>query len=121
MNWPIPAPPPDRIAGLPRSILALTLALLVLISTSCIAIKRANPYLNTMGGRDRLVRLCEQQLRGQMPEGAVKRIERGRFDNDDAYGPAIYVFRADVSGAPPGGATFLCIGEEDGRVGITLY
>jgi hypothetical protein len=56
-----------------------------------------------------------------MPEGAVKRIERGRFDNDDAYGPAIYVFRADVSGAPPGGATFLCIGEEDGRVGITLY
>lgn len=116
-----PAPLHDRIAGLARPILALILPFLVLILISCSAIKRPNPYLNTAGGRDRLVRLCEQQLRGQMPAGAVKRVERGRFDNDDPYGPAIYVFRADVALAPPGGAIFLCIGEEDGRVGVTLY
>ena len=118
---PTPAPLHDRIASRIRPIPILVFSLCVVFLLSCIAIRRPNPYLNTTGGRDRLVLLCEQQLRGQMPEGAVKRIERGRFDNDDAYGPAIYIFRADLAQAPPGGAAFLCIGEEDGRVGITLY
>jgi hypothetical protein len=96
------------------------LAVLALALSAC-AIKRPNPFLNTAGGRERMMRLCEQELAGQLPAGAVRRIERGRFDNDDAYGPAVYVFRADIVDAPAGGASFVCLGEDDGRVGVTLY
>jgi len=100
--------------------IVLALIGLSFVLAAC-AIKRPNPFLNTSAGRERLARLCESQLTGQLPEGALGRVQRGRFENDDAYGPAIYVFHADVDGAPGGRARFLCIGEPDGRVGVTLY
>jgi len=104
----------------PSTMLVLGVMLVTLATASC-TIKRPNAYLNTAAGRERMIRLCEQQLASQLPAGAVKRIERGRFDNDDAYGPAVYSFNAEIADTTEGRTRFVCIGEEDGRIGVTLF